>query len=99
MRILLLKLRALYITARFAEACRRQSVDPTILLLPSPPSKRYLLSYENDAIQNVNDVPVAEDNADAIRPFLPSVDAVVPGGEFSVVFAEHLANTLGVFHN
>jgi hypothetical protein len=99
MNVLLLNPRALYITARFAEACRRQSIDPTILLLPKPPSKRYLLSYVNDTFENLTEVPVAEDDVEAILPFLPPVDAVIPGGEFSVVFGERLAARLGVFHN
>jgi biotin carboxylase len=99
MDILLLDPRALYLTARFAEACRRQSIDPTILLLPKPPLKSYLVSYANDTFENVIEVPNPEERCEAILPFLPQFDAVVPTGEFAVVLAETLADRMGLFHN
>ena len=53
MKILLLMPRALYILARFAEACRRQGFDLTVMLAPNPPTTRYLVSYVNDTFENV----------------------------------------------
>ena len=74
--------RALYILARFAEACRRQGFGLTVMLAPNPPTKRYLVSYVNDT-SNVVELPVATDDATAMASLLPDVDAIVPGGEFS----------------
>jgi len=99
MQALLLNPRALYITARFAEACRRQNVDPTVLLLPKPPSKSYLLTYVDDTFENVIELPAPEENGDSILPFLPHLEAVVPGGEFTVILAETLAQRMSLFHN
>src|SRR5215831_10080680 len=99
MQALILNPRALYIAARFAEACRRQNVDPTVLLLPNPPAKGYLVSYVDDTFENVIEIPAPEEEGDGIVPFLPHFDAVVPGGEFSVILAETLAQRMELFHN
>ena len=99
MNVLLLMPRGLYILTRFAEACRRHGFSLTIMMVPRPPSKRYLVSFVNDAYQTVEEFPVETDSAEALAPLLGAFDAVVPSGEFSVILGEQLSARLGLLHN
>ena len=99
MNVLLLMPKLLYILTRFSEACQRHGFSLTIMMGPPPPSKRYLISFVNDAYQTVEELPVEEDSAEAIAPLVVPFDAVVPAGEFSVMLGEQLSARLGLFHN
>jgi biotin carboxylase len=99
MNVLLLMPRALYIMARFAEACRRQGIDLTIMTVPNPPTKRYLISFVNDTYQNTHEVSVESEDEEAMASWVKQFDAIIPSGEFSVVLAERLSERLGLFHN
>ena len=99
MHVLLVKPKALYITMRFAEACRRLGFDMTLLVTPKAGGKHYLVSFVNDAFETVDEIPIAGDDADAIAQLLPRYDALIPAWEYSVLFAERLSAALGVFHN
>jgi biotin carboxylase len=99
MNILVLMPRGLYVLTRFAEACRRHGFSLTIMMVPQPPSKRYLISFVNDAYQTVEEIPVETESAEEIASFLGAFDGVVPSGEFSVMFGEQLSARLGLFHN
>jgi biotin carboxylase len=98
MNVLLLMPKELYILTRFGDACRRHGFSLSIMMAPRPPTRSYLISFENDSYQTVEEVP-AELTADAMAPFLGRFDAVVAAGEFSVVLGEELSAVLGLFHN
>lgn len=99
MHVLLVKPKALYIIIRFAEACRRLGFNLTIMTAPQSQTKHHLVSFVDDSLETVDEIPVGNDDADAIAPFLSQYDAVVPGWEYSVIFGERLSAKLGVFHN
>lgn len=99
MKLLLLKPKAGYVLSRFAEACSRAGVDMTVMMAPKPPTRHYLVSFTNDSLETIDELPVGADDADAMAPLLGRYDAVVPAGEYSVIFGERLAARLGVFHN
>jgi biotin carboxylase len=98
MNVLLLMPKELYILTRFADACRRHGFGLSILMAPVPPTKAYLVAFVNDAYQTVEEV-AAEPTAEAMAPLLGKFDAVVAGGEFSVILGEQLSAKLGLFHN
>lgn len=99
MKVLLLKPKALYVLSRFAQACSRAGVDLTILMAPKPPLKHYLVTFQNDSLDTVDELAVGDDDPAAMAALLPRFDAVVAGGEYSVIFGERLAAQMGVFHN
>ena len=99
MNILLLKPKAQFVLARFADACSRAGVDMTVMLAPRPPTKHYLVSFANDSLETVEELAVAGDDDAAMAPLLGRYDAVVPTGEYSVLLGERLSARLGLFHN
>jgi len=99
MKALLLNPKAQYVLSRFAQAGSRAGVDLTVMLSRKPPDKHYLFSFENDVLEAVAELPAEADDAEAMAPQLGGFDAVVAGGEYSVIFGERLAARLGVFHN
>ncbi|MFL6680551.1 MAG: acetyl-CoA carboxylase biotin carboxylase subunit family protein [Burkholderiaceae bacterium] len=99
MKILLLKPKAQYVLTRYADACSRLGVDLNVLMTPKEPRAHYLVSFANDSFEDIEEVPVAGDDVEALAPHLGGFDAVVASGEYSVIFGEHLSARLGVFHN
>ena len=99
MHILLLKPKALYVISRFAQACARAGVDLTVLMASKPPTRQYLVSFENEAMQTIEALDVDDENVEAMAAALGRYDAVVAGGEYTAIFGERLAARLGVFHN
>jgi biotin carboxylase len=97
--VLLLKPRAQYVLARFAQACSRAGVDLTILLASRPPMKHYLVSFVDDALEPVEELAVGDDDVEAMACALKGYDAVVAGGEYAVLLGERLAAKLGAMHN
>lgn len=99
MKVLLLKPKALYVLSRFAQACSRVGVDLTIMMASRPPTRHYLVSFVDDALETVAELAVGDDDAEAMAPLLQGHDAIVAGGEYSVLLGERLAAKLGVPHN
>lgn len=102
MNVLLLKPKALYVLTRFADACTRIGANLTIMMAPKPPLKHYLVSFRNDSLETIDELPVGADDPEAMAPLLTALgryDAVVPAGEYSVIFGERLSAKLGLFHN
>ena len=99
MKILLLKPKAQYVLTRYSEACSRLGVDLNVLMTPKDPRAHYLVSFANDSFENIEEMPVAGDDVEALAPRLGEFDAIVASGEYSVIFGEYLSARMGVFHN
>lgn len=99
MKVLLLKPSALFVLSRFAQACSRAGVGLTIMMASKPASKHYLVSFADDALETIEELPVAADDVEAFAARLPHFDAVIAGGEYSVLLGERLAARLSLFHN
>jgi biotin carboxylase len=61
--------------------------------------KNHVLSFADDAFDNVEELPAEGEDPARLAPFLPGYAAVVAAGEYSVIFAERLSHALGLFHN
>lgn len=99
MRVLLLNPKAAYVLSRFMAACSHAGVDLSVLMPAQPPLTYTLMSFRHDNLDGVETIDVAAGDVEAMARALPRFDAVVPSGEYSVVFGERLAARMGLFHN
>lgn len=99
MNVLLINPKAGYVLSRFIAACSAAGVDFSVLLASVSPTPYTLVSYRNDSLDGVRPLQAATDDIEALAAELPGFDAVVAGGEYSVILGERLAERLGLFHN